>query len=261
LGRIARWRLIGRGIAMRLKGKVAAVTGAGRGIGRAIALTLAREGAAVVVSDVDLETARQTAEEIRAGGGQAIAVKVDVTSRQDAAALTDKAIQSFGKLDILVNNAGMYPSAPIVEITEEEWDLVMAVNLKGVFLCSQAAVKQMMAQRQGVIVNIASVDGKTRTTGNAHYAAAKAGVISLTRTLACEMAPYGIRVNAVAPGWIGTETLLKKSDRWQQAMKEIPVGRLGRPEDVAEAVLFLVSDAAGYITGEVLDVNGGIVMD
>jgi len=246
---------------MRVKGKVAAVTGAGRGIGRAIALALAREGAAVVVSDIDLETAQQTAQEIKSGGGQAVALKVDVTNRQDAAALTEKAVQTFGGLDILVNNAGIYPSAPIVEIEEEEWDLVMAINLKGVFLCSQAAVKQMMAQRQGVVVNIASVDAKTRTTGNAHYAAAKAGVISFTRTLACEMAPYGIRVNAVAPGWIGTETLLKKSDRWQQAIEEIPVGRLGTPEDVAEAVLFLVSDVASYITGEILDVNGGIFMD
>jgi 3-oxoacyl-[acyl-carrier protein] reductase len=246
---------------MRLQGKIAAVTGAGQGIGRAIALTLAREGAAVVVSDLDPKTAQQTAQEIEARGGQAVALKVDVTRRQDAVALTEMAVQSFDRLDILVNNAGIYPSAPIIEIEEEEWDLVFAVTLKGVFLCSQAAVKQMITQRQGVIVNIASVDAKTRTTGNAHYAAAKAGVISFTRTLACEMAPYGIRVNAVAPGWIGTETLLKKSDRWQQALKEIPVGRLGQPEDVAEAVLFLVSDVAGYITGEILDVNGGMVMD
>jgi 3-oxoacyl-[acyl-carrier protein] reductase len=244
-----------------LAGKVAAVTGAGQGIGRAIALALAREGATVVVSDIDLKIAQQTAQDIEAGGGQAAALKVDVTDRQDAEALTERAVQLFGRLDILVNNAGVYPSAPIIETKEEEWDLVMAINLKGVFLCSQAAVKQMIDQHEGVIVNIASVDAKTRTTGNAHYAAAKAGVISFTRTLACEMAPHGIRVNAVAPGWIGTETLRKKSDRWQQAIKEIPVGRLGTPEDVAEAVLFLVSGVAGYITGEVLDVNGGMFMD
>ncbi len=246
---------------MRLKGKVAAVTGAGQGIGRVIALTLAREGAVVAVSDINLEAARQTAQEIEAQGGQAIALQVDVTQRQDAEALTERAVQAFGGLDILVNNAGIYPSAPIVEIEEKEWDLVMAINLKGTFLCSQAAARQMMAQRQGVIVNVASVDGKTRTTGNAHYAASKAGVISFTRTLACEMCSYGIRVNAVSPGWIETETLRSKSNRWRQAIKEIPVGRLGTPEDVAEAVLFLVSDVAGYITGEVLDVNGGIFMD
>ena len=246
---------------MRLKGKVTAVTGAGQGIGRVIALTLAREGAAVVVSDIDSKMAQQTAQEIKAKGGQAVALKVDVTKRRDAEALTERAVQKFGRLDILVNNAGIYPSAPIIEIKEEEWDLVMAINLKGTFLCSQAAVRQMMVQRQGSVVNVASVDAKARTTGNAHYAASKAGVVSFTRTLACEMATYGIRVNAVSPGWIGTETLRKKSDRWQQAMDEIPVGRLGTPEDVAEAVLFLVSDVAGYITGEVLDVNGGIFMD
>ncbi len=246
---------------MQLRHKVAAVTGSGQGIGQAIALTLAREGASVVVSDLDLTLAEQTAQRIKAAGGQGLALQVDVTSHQDAQTLTEKATEWFGKLDILVNNAGIYPSAPITDIGEEEWDLVMAVNLKGVFLCSQAAVRQMMTCGQGVIVNIASVDAKTRTTGNAHYAAAKAGVISFTRTLACEMAPHGIRVNAVAPGWIGTGTLLEKSDRWRQAIEEIPVGRLGKPEDVAEAVLFLVSDVAGYITGEVLDVNGGMVMD
>ncbi|MCK4449441.1 MAG: SDR family oxidoreductase [Anaerolineae bacterium] len=246
---------------MRLKGKAAAVTGAGLGIGRAISLTLAREGADVVVSDINLEVARKTVQEIEARGGRAVALKVDVTNLQEAEALTERAVQSFGKLDILVNNAGIYPSAPITEITEEEWDLVMAVNLKGGILCSQAAARRMIAQRQGVIVNVASMDAKTRTTGNAHYAASKAGVISFTRTLACEMASYGIRVNAVSPGWIGTETLRKKADRWRQAVEEIPVGRLGTPEDVAEAVLFLVSDVAGYITGEILDVNGGIFMD
>jgi len=246
---------------MRLNGKVAAVTGAGQGIGRAVVLALAREGAAVLVSDVDLQMAQETAREIESQGGRAVSLKVDVTERQDAEELTATAVREFGCLDILVNNAGVYPSAPIIEIKEAEWDLVMAINLKGAFLCSQAAVRQMMVQRDGVIVNVSSVDAKTRTRGNAHYAAAKAGVISFTRTLACEAAPYGIRVNAVAPGWIGTETLLKKSDRWQQAVEEIPVGRLGTPEDVAEAVLFLTSSAAGYITGEVLDVNGGMVMD
>lgn len=246
---------------MQLIDRVAVVTGAGQGIGRAIALRLAREGAKVVVGDLNAETARRTAQEIKAGNGQAVDLAADVTHSSDAAALTQKAVETFGGLDILVNNAGFYPSGLVVDIDEAEWDFVLAVNLKGTFLCSQAATRQMMVQRRGVIINIASVDGKTRTTGNAHYAAAKAGVISFTRTLACEMAPYNIRVNAVSPGWIDTETMKAKSDRWRQAIEEIPVGRLGTPEDVAEAVLFLVSDGAGYITGEILDVNGGIVMD
>jgi len=246
---------------MRLKDKVAAVTGGGQGIGRAIALALGREGANVVVADLDLEAAGQAVREIEAGEGRALAVRADVTRPADAAAIVQAAVEAFGRLDILVNNAGIYPSADIVDIDAAQWDLVLAVNLKGTFLCSQAAVRRMIDQGQGTIVNVASVDAKTRTTGNAHYAAAKAGVISFTRTLACEMAPHGIRVNAVAPGWIATETLKAKSDRWKRAIEEIPVGRLGTPEDVAEAVLFLVSDVAGYITGEVLDVNGGMVMD
>jgi len=246
---------------MRLRDKVAAVTGGGQGIGRAIALALGREGAVVVVADLDLEAAGQVVREVEAGAGRALAVRADVTRPADAEAIVQAAVETFGRLDILVNNAGTYPSADIVDMDEAQWDLVLAVNLKGTFLCSQAAVRRMIAQGRGTIVNVASVDAKTRTTGNAHYAAAKAGVISFTRTLACEMAPHGIRVNAVAPGWIATKTLKAKSDRWKRAIEEIPVGRLGTPEDVAEAVLFLVSDVAGYITGEVLDVNGGMVMD
>jgi 3-oxoacyl-[acyl-carrier protein] reductase len=246
---------------MGLNGKVVVITGAGQGIGRAIALRLAREGARVLIGDLNAETARQTVREIEAGGGQAISLVADVTKRSDTVALIHKAVETFGSVDILVNNAGLYPNAPIIEMDEAEWDLVLAVNLKGTFLCSQAAAKQMIIQRGGVIINIASVDAKMRTTGNAHYAAAKAGVISFTRTLACEMAPYHIRVNAVCPGWIVTDALKAGSERWRQALKEIPVGRLGTPEDVAEAVLFLVSDTAGYITGEILDINGGIFMD
>jgi 3-oxoacyl-[acyl-carrier protein] reductase len=246
---------------MQLNGRVAVVTGAGQGIGRVIALRLAREGAKVVVGDLNAVTARKTTQEIEDLGFQAVDSVGDVTKLSGALALTQKSIDTFGGLDILVNNVGFYPSAPIIEITEADWDLVLAVNLKTTFLCSQAAVKQMMSQRSGVIINIASVDAKTRTIGNAHYAAAKAGVISFTRTLACEMAPYSIRVNAVSPGWIGSDTMQSKSERVRQILKEIPMGRLGTPDEVAEAVLFLASDAARYITGEILDVNGGLFMD
>ena len=246
---------------MQFKDRVAIVTGSGQGIGQATALRLAREGAMVVVADLNADTARQTVQEIAATGGRAIDLVADVTRYMDANAMVEKAVKTFGSLDILVNNAGFYPSAFIVDIEEAEWDFVLAVNLKGTFLCSQAAAKQMIKQQHGVIINVASVDAKMRTTGNAHYAAAKAGVISFTRTLASEMAPHNIRVNAVSPGWIATETLKAKSERWHQAIEEIPVGRLGTSEDVAEAILFLASDVAGYITGEVLDVNGGMVMD
>lgn len=246
---------------MRLKGKVAIITGAGQGIGRVIAMRLAAEGACVVIGDINPFTAQQTAKEIEAKGNIAISTKLDVTDRSDAEEMTRYAIEKFGKIDILVNNAGIYPNAPIVEMSEEEWDLVIDINLKGTFLCSQAVARQMIKQGEGVIINIASVDGKTRTLRNAHYAAAKAGVMSFTRTLAGEMADYHIRVNAVSPGWIATDPSKANSARWQEAVKEIPVGRLGTPDDVAEAVLFLVSDAASYITGEILDVNGGMVMD
>lgn len=247
---------------MRLANKTAVVTGAGRGIGRAIALTLARDGASVVVSDINLQTAQGVAQEIIERGGQALALEADVSDAQSVQRLIEKTQEAWGRLDILVNNAGLFPTGkPVLQVTQEEWDRVFAVNTRGVFLCSRAAAQAMVPQGGGVIINIASVDAKDKTTGNAEYAASKAAVISFTRTLACELAGEGVRVNAVSPGWIATENLLSKPDRMAQAIQDIPIGRLGTPQDVAEAVAFLASDAASYITGEVLDVNGGKVMD
>ncbi len=246
---------------MQLDNRSAIVTGSGHGIGRAIALRLAQAGAKVVVVDLNMDTALHTAQEIASDSGQAFAQQADVTKQADVLALIEKTMEVFGRLDILVNNVGIYPHAPILDIGESDWDHVLAVNLKSTFLCSQAAARQMIKQKNGVIINITSIDAKARTTGNAHYAAAKAGVISFTRTMAGEMADYGIRVNAVAPGWILTDPQKAGTERWRKVAEDIPVHRFGSPEDVAEAVLFLASDAAGYITGEVLDVNGGLLMD
>lgn len=244
----------------KLFGSSAIVTGGGKGIGRVIALALAREGCRVMIGDIDLESAQGVVEEIQKLGSRAAALEIDVAVKADAERLAEKTLEQFGGLHILVNNAGMYPSAPVLEIKEEQWDRVVDVNLKGVFNCSQAAARVMVGQGGGRIVNIASIDGRTGTQGIAHYASAKAGVIGLTKALATELAPYGINVNAVAPGWVATETLLK-GDRWKEIVKKIPLGTLARVEDIASGVLFLASDRAPYITGETLNINGGLLME
>jgi len=248
---------------MRLDGKVAIITGAGRGIGRAIALVLAREGADVVVNDVDSFSAEATASEVRAMGRRALSITADVSVKEEVIKMVEIAIKAFGKIDILVNNAGIFSSIPLEDITEENWDKTMKINLKSVFLCSQAVMKLMKRQRSGKIVNIASLAGKVGgMVAGADYAASKAGVICLTKSLAKQLAPYGINVNAVAPAWIETDMMKEwPKETKESILKQIPLGRFGKPEEVAEAVVFLVSEGAGFITGATIDINGGILMD
>lgn len=246
---------------MKLTGKVALVTGAAQGIGKAIALLLARNGADMVVSDINLEKAEETAKEIRAIGPNAMAVKVDVANLSDVERMVTGILEKLAKIDILVNNAGITRDKLILRMTEEDWDVVLGVNLKGTFNCIKAVVRHMAKQRSGKIVNIASVVGEMGNAGQANYSASKAGVIGLTKTIAREYAQRGINVNAIAPGYIETpmtEALPEKAK--EELRRLIPMERLGKPEDVAEAVLFLISEESSYVTGQVLNVNGGIYM-
>jgi 3-oxoacyl-[acyl-carrier protein] reductase len=246
---------------LKLTGKVALVTGAAQGIGRGIALLLARNGADIVVSDINLEKAEETAKEIRAIGPKATAVKVDVSNLSDVERMVEAIIEKLAKIDILVNNAGITRDKLILRMTEEDWDAVLGVNLKGTFNCTKTVIRHMAKQRSGKIVNIASVVGEMGNAGQANYSASKAGVIGLTKTIAREYAQRGINVNAIAPGYIETPMTDALPEKAKEELKRlIPMERLGKPEDVAEAVLFLVCEESSYITGQVLNVNGGIYM-
>lgn len=248
---------------MRLEGKVAVVTGAGQGLGRAYALEFAKQGANVVVNDVNMDNANKVVKEIEGMGRKAIAVKAGVDSREEAQNLIDTAIEKFGKVDILVNNAGITRTAMLHRMTKEEWDQVISVNLTGVFNCIRAVAPHMMERKYGKIVNVTSVAGVRGTMGQINYGAAKAGVIGLTKSAARELAKYGINVNAVAPGVIETamtEVIRTNPKFREKFISEIPLGRFGQPEDVALVAAFLASDDARYVTGQVLMVDGGIVM-
>lgn len=239
--------------------KHAFVTGSGSGIGRAIAKRLARESVVTIVS-LSKENAEAVAFEIHREGGTASAVGSDLSTRKGVRDAISAAHELNGAIDILVNNVGIYPSGPFLDVSDQDWNQVMNVCLKSCFWCCQEALPDMIEKQRGWVVNISSVDGKTPGPENSVYSAAKAALISLTRSLAAEMAVNNINVNAVAPGWVATPKILQ-GDRWKEAVRKIPSGRLAEPEEIADAVAFLVSEEARYITGETLNVNGGLLMD
>ena len=247
-------------MAERFKDKVVIVTGAGQGIGRALALGFAGEGAAVVAADAKEASAAETAELIEQAGGRALPVAVDVASCPETRALIQRAVERFGRLDVLINNAGVFPRGTTLELDEIVWDFVMGVNLKGTFLCSQAAARRMVEQGEGGrILSVSSRSAFQITPRGAHYAASKAGIIAFSRNLAAELAPHRITVNVLAPGL--TDTAQPRGGMTEEeiaaAGEQIPLGRIARPEDMLPTALFLCSDEAGYITGQTHHVNGG----
>jgi len=245
-----------------LNGKVAVVTGASRGIGRAIALELAARGARVVVNYHRSEQAAQeVVSQIQANGGEAVAFQADVSDFQQAQALIKFALETFGDLHVLVNNAGITRDTLLMTMSEEDWDEVIRTNLKSTFNCSKAAIRHMIRKRYGRIINIASVAGQMGNAGQTNYSASKAGQIGFTKALAREVASRNITVNAIAPGFVDTEILnTMPRETLEAALKLVPLGRMGRPEEIAFAVAFLASDQAAYITGQVLGVDGGMAM-
>ena len=255
---------------MMLPDKIAIVTGASKGIGRAIALRFAKEGANVVIADVDTDEAEEVAQMIREMGRECLVVKCDVSSAQGVEEMVEKAMQKFGRIDILVNNAGVSSMAPMVELEEKDWDFNMDINAKGQFLCSRAVAKHMIKQRSGKIINNASLAAKRGARFLAHYSASKFAVLGLTYTMAIELAPYNITVNAVCPGIVETD-MIRREWKWEgdlrgmtpekvrkEVLSTIPLGRLAKPEDIAGVVAFLASEDADYITGQAININGGM---
>jgi 3-oxoacyl-[acyl-carrier protein] reductase len=242
---------------VNLKGKIALVTGAGHGIGREIALALARSGAEVVVTDAS-DKIFDVSKEIESVGAKAFPVKCDVTDAKEAVAIEEKVLGKYERIDILVNNAGIYPQKPFLEMTMEEWNRVLSINLNGVFHCTKAVIPKMVEQKSGKIVNIASIAGAVVGYMNlAHYSASKAGVVGFTKSLALEMAQYGININAIAPGPVDVGAIPAGSEIYQQIIKTIPIGRMGLPIDIANLVVFLASDESSFITGQCIVCDGG----
>ena len=247
---------------MNLKGKTAVVTGSGRGLGKAIALKLAQMGANIVLNDIPASDAiDETAEEFKKAGYNVVVTKGDVRNDEDVKGMVKKAVDAFGSVDILVNNAGVTRDKPLAMMPEEDWDTVLGINLKGAFLCTKAASKIMIKQRSGKIINIASVAGVMGNPGQANYSASKAGLIGLTKSTAKELAARGITCNAVAPGVIRSKMtdVLPEKVR-ENYLNNIPLGRFGTPEDVANVVGFLASEDSNYVTGQVIHIDGGLVM-
>jgi 3-oxoacyl-[acyl-carrier protein] reductase len=252
---------------LKLKGKVAVVTGAGRGIGRSIALALAAEGANVVVADINEAGANETTAQVQAAGGQAVVVRVDVSRMDEVQRMAQATVAKWGRIDILVNNAAVFKKNPFIKTTKEDWDKEIGVGLYGVLYCTRVVLEYMVKQGSGQIINIASAAGREGASNWPVYSAVKAGVIGLTKALAPDLARYGIRVNAVAPGLTETvgaaESIVAhgapvESLRSVDRLRRNPMGRLGKPEEVASVVLFLVSDCASFITGQTIGVDGGI---
>ena len=248
---------------MDLSNRVAIVTGSGQGIGRAIALKLAEVGATVVVNDIDsqAEPAESVVEEIKAMKRQSMAILADVSLAEDVTRLVETTVATYGKVDILVNNAGITRDHLLQRLSDEDWDRVLNVNLKSVFLCTRAVIRHMIKQGWGRIISLSSIVGVMGNPGQANYASAKAGIIGFTRTIAREAGSRGITVNAIAPGFIDTPMTQRLKEEWKEELrKRIPLGYFGSPRDVAEAVAFLASEEARYITGQVLGVDGGGVV-
>jgi 3-oxoacyl-[acyl-carrier protein] reductase len=245
-----------------IEGRIAVVTGAARGIGRAIAETLAGRGADLVIADLNFEQAETTAQELaESSGRRTLPVRVNVAESASAKAMVDQAVEHFGRVDILVNNAGVTRDTLLMRMDEADWDFVLNINLKGAFNCSKAVIRPMMKQRYGRIVNISSVSGLIGQAGQANYSASKAGLLGLTKAMAREVASRGITVNAVAPGLVPTTLTEDLPEEVREYILRItPAGRLGKPEEIAYAVAFFASDEASYITGQVLAVDGGMVM-
>jgi len=248
---------------LELKDKVAIITGARRGMGKSHALKLAKVGAKVVVSDISQEECQLVVDEIKKEKGEAIAVKCDATKKEEVDNMIKAAVDKWGKVDILVNNAGICQFKPFLELTEEEWDRTLNINLKGYFLCAQAAAKEMAKQKSGVIINIASVAMGQQGIGFpniVHYCASKGGIVGMTEALAVELAPYNIRVNAISPGMIETPMIdpVKQDPKAMEGLlARVPLHRVGRPEEVSNLVLFLASDASSYMTGSTVVIDGG----
>jgi 3-oxoacyl-[acyl-carrier protein] reductase len=250
-----------RRIKMRLKDKVALITGGARGIGQAIALTFAKEGADIAVADVNLEIAQKTTLEIEGLGRKALALEIDVTNYEKVEEGINKILDKMGKVDILVNNAGITKDNLLLRMSQSDWDAVINVNLKGTFNCIKAVSRPMIRQRSGRIISIASIIGLMGNPGQANYAASKAGIIALTKTVAKELASRNINANAIAPGFIQTEMTARLPEGIKNKMLEaIPLAKLGTPQDVANACLFLASDESSYITGQTIIIDGGMVM-